>query len=233
VFFVSIDPNFHRRRVAALKSERERGRRVSRAAAAAATCQPLYPQLCRLHPKAASLFTTLPATVLPPHTAHTPPSLVASPRLHFLGYVPISIASPPPPPRLQPSLTRAAAAAAAMSGLYSQGFSPARNLSPQIRSNPDVDRYSGAARVDFNSPVFISSDYQDCFFAPRLRPRPSLSFSCLVSSMIHDTATIAFTLDDDSSVCLRFLAASTWRSCSPNTRSWGRSCRCCPYATSC
>ncbi|GJN22891.1 hypothetical protein PR202_gb10496 [Eleusine coracana subsp. coracana] len=26
-----------------------------------------------------------------------------------------------------------------MSGLYSQGFSPARNLSPQIRSNPDVD----------------------------------------------------------------------------------------------
>jgi protein quaking len=37
---------------------------------------------------------------------------------------------------LQPSLSRAAA----MSGLYSQGFSPARNLSPQIRSNPDVDR---------------------------------------------------------------------------------------------
>nr|CAB3497718.1 unnamed protein product [Digitaria exilis] len=26
-----------------------------------------------------------------------------------------------------------------MSGLYSQGFSPARNMSPQIRSNPDVD----------------------------------------------------------------------------------------------
>jgi len=28
-----------------------------------------------------------------------------------------------------------------MSGLYSQGFSPARTLSPQIRSNPDADRY--------------------------------------------------------------------------------------------
>jgi len=26
-----------------------------------------------------------------------------------------------------------------MSGLYSQGFSPARTLSPQIRSNPDAD----------------------------------------------------------------------------------------------
>ena len=31
--------------------------------------------------------------------------------------------------------------AATMSGLYSQGFSPARTLSPQIRSNPDADRY--------------------------------------------------------------------------------------------
>ncbi|KAG8098745.1 hypothetical protein GUJ93_ZPchr0013g34368 [Zizania palustris] len=30
-----------------------------------------------------------------------------------------------------------------MSGLYSEGFSPAGNLSPQIRSNPDVDRYTG------------------------------------------------------------------------------------------
>lgn len=81
---------------------------------------------CRLHPKAASLFTSLPTT---PHRKH---HLLASPPL--LGCVSLSITWPPP--RLQPSLSRAAA----MSGLYSQGFSPARNLSPQIRSNPDVDR---------------------------------------------------------------------------------------------
>jgi hypothetical protein len=111
----------------------------------------------------------LPLFLLPPHTAHTPPSLVAS----------------PPLPGLRTHLNRFdSSAAAAMSGLYSQGFSPARNLSPQIRSNPDVDRYSGA-RVDFNSPVFLSSDYQDCqdcFFAP---PPPPLS-SFFLSGLIDD-----------------------------------------------
>jgi len=43
-----------------------------------------------------------------------------------------------PLPQLSLSLSDPAAT---MSGLYSQGFSPARTLSPQIRSNPDADRY--------------------------------------------------------------------------------------------
>jgi hypothetical protein len=40
-----------------------------------------------------------------------------------------------------PALSLPLHPAATMSGLYSQGFSPARTLSPQIRSNPDADRY--------------------------------------------------------------------------------------------
>jgi hypothetical protein len=76
---------------------------------------------CRLHPKAAGLSTSpLPAT---PHTASSP-----QPRLRrsVCLLLPLSLAGE---------------RVAAMSGLYSQqGFSPARNLSPQIRSNPDVDR---------------------------------------------------------------------------------------------
>jgi hypothetical protein len=81
------------------------------------------------------LFPTTPG-----HTAHTIHLLHFLPGLWATYYPSVSVTSPPPPPpppRLRPSL--------AMSGLYSQGFSPARNLSPQIRSNPDADRYGRGA----------------------------------------------------------------------------------------
>jgi hypothetical protein len=104
----------------------------------AALCSAAGGCTCTLKQRAfLPLFPTTPG-----HTAHTIHLLHFLPGLWATYYPSVSVTSPPPPPpppppRLRPSL--------AMSGLYSQGFSPARNLSPQIRSNPDADRYGRGA----------------------------------------------------------------------------------------
>lgn len=67
----------------------------------------------------------------PPSLSHHPPSTSRS--LEGKGKNPPSLSFPALSLPLHPAAT--------MSGLYSQGFSPARTLSPQIRSNPDADRY--------------------------------------------------------------------------------------------
>ena len=79
-------------------------------------------------------------------TSHHHPFLICFP---LLGWVPLpvsllSLSSPSflwKEKNLFPSSRSLSVPAATMSGLYSQGFSPARTLSPQIRSNPDADRY--------------------------------------------------------------------------------------------
>ena len=75
--------------------------------------------------------------------------------------------------------------------------------------------------MDFFPVLFSDCWCQDCFFAP-------LSLFGLIDWWYCDSFDT-----DDSLVCLVSCAVSTWPSCSPNTRSWGLSCRCCPYATSC
>jgi ABC-type microcin C transport system permease subunit YejE len=93
-----------------------------------------------------------------------------------------------------------------MSGLYSQGFSPARTASPQIRGNPDHDRYSAARDLFSRS------------FSVILDPEVALCSLCLPLSI---------------DAILGFYAVSTWLSFSRSIKSWGPSCRCCPCAAGC
>jgi hypothetical protein len=76
-------------------------------------------------------------------TSHHQPFLsICFPLLGWVPLPPLSIITllPLEGKNLSPALALSVPAAT-MSGLYSQGFSPARTLSPQIRSNPDADRY--------------------------------------------------------------------------------------------
>ncbi|WVZ62487.1 hypothetical protein U9M48_012235 [Paspalum notatum var. saurae] len=83
-----------------------------------------------------------------------------------------------------------------MSGLYSQGFSPARTLSPQIRSNPDADsQYLAELLAEHQK---LGPFMQVLPICSRLLNQgeiflyPELTVACLrieimrVSSMVHD-----------------------------------------------
>jgi hypothetical protein len=153
---------------------------------------------CRLYtPKAA---------FLPPPHRHT------IPLFHFPLLAPLSIIKPSFHWKHKTSLSSLAklslplGPAATMSGLYSQGFSPARTASPQIRGNPDHDRYSAARDLFSRS------------FSVILDPEVALCSLCLPLSI---------------DAILGFYAVSTWLSFSRSIKSWGPSCRCCPCAAGC
>lgn len=128
------------------------------------------------HIRAASLYPAAPAGYnqkqqhLSTTSHHHPLSYLFS--SSGLGSLPLSIITLLPPEgkrkekKTSPRTLSSSLPAATMSGLYSQGFSPARTLSPQIRSNPDADRYYRLLIRLLSADSWSQDCSSSCFFSP-------------------------------------------------------------------